>query len=177
MRRMNGAEYTGANQTSSWSLFKSCRSQKASKMPKTPGQALCPRTSLERQDNIIKIITSKRLQVIWSKYQMSLNSPHPALKPSNCALSPHPPLPGSSLPPEQPHTGTAKIFFHTTLWVPTATQPTPNYLQLSFLECWVPVGCEGSQGAASLKEGDFAWSLCTNFLIRLIGRMKENRVT
>lgn len=38
----------------------------------------------------------------------------------------------------------------------------------------MPVGCEGNQGAASLKEGDFAWSLCTNFLIRLKNRKKEN---
>lgn len=33
------------------------------------------------------------------------------------------------------------------------------------------VGCEGNQGAASLKEGDFAWSLCTNFLFQCVGKV------
>ena len=38
----------------------------------------------------------------------------------------------------------------------------------------MPVGYEDNQGAASLKEGDFAWSLCTDFLIRLKRTKREN---
>lgn len=29
---------------------------------------------------------------------------------------------------------------------------------------------EDNQGVASLREGDFAWNLCTNFLPRCVGK-------
>lgn len=92
--------------------------------------------------------------------------------------APHPSETGSSPAPEAASfpVGAAKAFFNIKLQVPTPTHHTPNYLQLLFLECWVPAGCEDNQGEASLKERDFAWSLCTNFLIRLWRRQKENTV-
>lgn len=34
----------------------------------------------------------------------------------------------------------------------------------------MPVGYEDNQGVASQKEGDFAWSLCTNFLFQCVGK-------
>lgn len=35
----------------------------------------------------------------------------------------------------------------------------------------MPVGCEDIQALASPKEGDFAWSPCTGFLFRCVGRV------
>lgn len=33
------------------------------------------------------------------------------------------------------------------------------------------MGDEDNQGEASLTEGDFAWSLCTNFLFQYVGKV------